>query len=74
MFSKTKQIQSINNGLRGWCHHHHFGGFDNGMVYMVPGLLVSDGIHLSQSRKRDFAVEFAGHIWQGFTLDLEGRE
>ncbi|KAK4826058.1 hypothetical protein QYF61_004173 [Mycteria americana] len=54
--------QSINSWLRGWCHRHRFGFFDNGMAYTAPGLLASDGIHLSQRGKRIFAQELAGLI------------
>jgi len=32
------------------------------MAYMAPGLLVSDGIHLSQRGKRVFAHKLAGLI------------
>ncbi|KAK4829284.1 hypothetical protein QYF61_002676 [Mycteria americana] len=48
--------------LRGWCHRHGFVFFDNGMAYTAPGLLASDGIHLSQRGKRIFAQELAGLI------------
>jgi len=36
--------------------------FDNGMAYMAPGLLASDGIHLSQRGKRVFAYKLAGLV------------
>ena len=36
-----------------------FGFFSNGVAYMAPGLLVSDGIHLSQRGKRIFAHKLA---------------
>ncbi|KAK4813943.1 hypothetical protein QYF61_003013 [Mycteria americana] len=38
------------------------GFFDNGMAYTAPGLLASDGIHLSQRGKRIFAQELAALI------------
>ena len=57
---RNRWAQSINTRLRGWCHHHSFGFFDNGMAYMAPGLPASGGIHLSQRGKRVFAHELAG--------------
>ncbi|KAK4816534.1 hypothetical protein QYF61_017735 [Mycteria americana] len=59
---RNRWTQSINTCLCGWCHHHKFGFFNNGMVYTAPGLLVSDGIHLYQRGKRVFAHELAGLI------------
>ena len=59
---RNSHIQSINTWLCGWCHHQNFGFFDNGMVYTAPGLLASDGIHLSPRGKRVFAHDLAGLI------------
>ncbi|KAK4826157.1 hypothetical protein QYF61_005730 [Mycteria americana] len=59
---KKQTDQSINTWLRGWCHCHNSGFFNNGMVYRAPGLLASNGIHLSQSGERVFAHELAGLI------------
>ena len=59
---RNRQTQSINTWLCGWCHHHSFGFFDNGMAYTAPGLLVSDGIQLSERGKRVFAHELVGLI------------
>jgi len=59
---RNRWTQSINAWLHGWCHQHNFGFFDNRMAYMAPGLLASDGIHLSQKGKRVFAQELAGLI------------
>jgi len=59
---RNSWAQSINTWLRGWCCHHHFGFFDNGMAYTAPGLLASNGSHLSQRGKRVFAQELAGLI------------
>ena len=39
-----------------------FSFFDNGMVYTAPGLLASDGNHLSQREKRVFAHKLVGLI------------
>jgi len=47
--------QSINTWLHGWCHHHNFGFFDNGMAYTAPDLLASNGSHPSQRGKSVFA-------------------
>jgi len=51
----NRRSQSTNMWFCGWCHCQSFGGFVNGMAYTAPGLLVSNGIHLSQSGKRVFA-------------------
>jgi len=51
----NRQTQSMNTWLHCWCHHHNFDFFDNGVAYTVPGLLVSNGSHLSQRGKRVFA-------------------
>jgi len=59
---RNRQAQSINMWLHGRCHHHSLGFFDNGMAYTAPGLLVSDGTHLSRGGKRVFAHELAGLI------------
>ncbi|KAK4830595.1 hypothetical protein QYF61_012021 [Mycteria americana] len=64
---RNRWTHSTNTRLHGWCHCHNFGFFDNGMVYMAPGLLASDGIHLSQRGKRVFAHELS------FKLDLKGK-
>jgi len=58
--ARNRQTQSINTWLRGWCHQHSFGFFDNGMAYTAPALLASNGI--SQRGKRIFAQELAGLI------------
>lgn len=42
------------------------------MVYTAPGLLVSDGIHLSQSGKSVFAHELVAFI-DSIRLDLKGE-
>jgi len=52
----------MNTWLRGWCHHHSFGFFDNGMAYTAAALLASNGSHLSQKGKRVFAQGLVGLI------------
>jgi len=59
---RNRCTQSTNTWLYGWCHGHNFWFFDNGMAYIAPGLLVTDGIHLSQSRKSVFAHKLVGLI------------
>ena len=59
---RNRWIQSINTWLCGWCRHHSFVLCDNGMAYAAPGLLASNGRHLSQRGKRVFAHELAGLI------------
>ncbi|KAJ7408139.1 hypothetical protein BTVI_60719 [Pitangus sulphuratus] len=59
---RNRWIQSINTWLHDWCHSQNFGFFDNGMDYMEPGLLNSDGIHHSQREKRVFGQGLAGLI------------
>ena len=59
---RNRKSQQINTWLRAWCHLQNFGGFDHGSVYTTPGLLATDGVHLSQRGKRIFAQELAGLI------------
>jgi len=59
---RNRWAQSINTWLCIWCLHHSFGFFDNGMAYTAPGLLVSDGIHLSQRGKKVFDHKLAGLV------------
>jgi len=59
---RNRCTQSTNTWLRAWCHGRNLGFFDNGRAYMAPGLLVTDGIHLSQSRKSVFAHKLVGLI------------
>lgn len=44
-----------------------YGFFDNGMFYMTQGLLVLDGIHLSQRGERGSLLRSL----RGFKLDLK---
>jgi len=59
---RNRYVQSINMWLCGWCHHHKFEFFKNGMVYMAPGLLASDGIQISRRGKSIFAYKLVGLI------------
>jgi len=52
--------QTQNTWLWAWCHWWDFQFFDNGLVYITPGLLVTDRVHLSQREKRILVQEFAG--------------
>jgi len=56
---RSRKSLSINIWLHGWCHHHCFVFFGNWMAYTVPGLLASEGIHLSQREKSIFAYKLA---------------
>ncbi|GAB0204069.1 mitochondrial enolase superfamily member 1 [Grus japonensis] len=67
---KKRRTQSIKTWLHVYCHCHNFGFFNNGMAYMAPGLMNSDGIHLSQRGKRVFAQELVGFI-ESFKLALK---
>jgi len=60
--ARNRWTQSINTRLHSSCHHHNFEVFDNGMAYMAPGLLGSNGIHCSQRGKRVFAQELVGLV------------
>jgi len=42
------------------------------MAYTAPGLLTSDGIHLSQRGKGAFCSGACGSHWQGFKVDVKG--
>ena len=44
----ARKTQVMNNWLRGWCQGRNLGVFDHGAVYSAPGLLSTDGTHLSQ--------------------------
>jgi len=59
---RNRWIQSINTWLHGWCHQQNSGFFNNEMVYTAPGLLLLDGIVLSQRRKGVCAHELVGLI------------
>lgn len=51
--------QQINSWLQGWCLQQDFEFFNQEFIYRTLGLLATDRIHLSQSRKRILAQELA---------------
>ena len=57
---RNRWTQSINIGLRGWCHQHRSGFSDSWMAYTALGLLASDEIQLSQRGKRLLFQELVG--------------
>jgi len=59
---RNRRSQQINTWLQVWCHNQNLGFFDHGSVYMAPGLLATDGLHLSQKGKRILVQELAGLI------------
>jgi len=59
---RGRKTHLINKWLRDWCHRWNFVFFDHGEVYTAPGLLVTDGLQLSQRGKRILAHELAGLI------------
>jgi len=56
---RNSRSQQINTWLQAWCHRQNLGFVDHGSVYMAPGLLATDGVHLSQKGKRILAQELA---------------
>lgn len=63
----SRSIRSSVNGIA------EFWGFDCGLVYTTSGLLVIDGIHLSQRGKRIFTQELTGLIKRALNyLSKEG--
>ena len=59
---RNSKSHQINTCLRAWCHQQSLGFFDLGSVYITPGLLVTDGLHLSQKGKRILAQELVGSL------------
>jgi len=59
---RGRKIHLINRWLREWCHWSNFGFFDHGEVYTAPGLLVTEGVQLSQRGKRILGHKLAGLI------------
>ena len=49
---KNRKAYLTNIWLRGWCHGRNFGFFDPGEVFLVSGLMATDGSHLSQRGNR----------------------
>jgi len=62
IIERDRRTHLINRWLRDWCHQWNFGFFDHGEVYTALGLLVTDGVQLSQRGKRILAHELAGLI------------
>jgi len=50
---RNRRSQQINTWLQDWCHRQNLGFFDLGSVYLAPGLLAIDGVHLSQKGEED---------------------
>jgi len=60
---RNRRSQQINTWLQAWSHRQNMVFFfDHGSVYMAPGLLATDGVHLSQKGKRILAQGTAGLI------------
>lgn len=52
----------FNTWLWDWCHWQNFVFFNHGLLYTSPGLLTSNGMHLSQKGKRVFVQGVARQI------------
>ena len=50
---RGRKTHLIDRWLRCWCCQWNFGFFDHGEVYTAPGLLVTDGVWLSQKGEKD---------------------
>ena len=59
---RGRKTHLINTWLRDWCRWWNFGFFYHGEVYMALGLLVTDGVQLSQRGKKILGHELAGLI------------
>jgi len=59
---RGRKTHLINRVLRDWCCRWNYDFFDHGEVYMAPGLLATDGVHLSQRGKRILTHELEGLI------------
>jgi len=59
-----RKTHLVNRWLRDRCHRSNFGFFYHREVYTAPGLLVTDGVQLSQSGKRILAHKLQGS-WRG---------
>lgn len=53
---RNRQTQNINMWLLSWCYQKNFPFLDSEKVYTTLGLLVPDGMYLSQGGERDFCV------------------
>jgi len=52
----------IHTWLQSWCHQQNFGFLDLGMIYTTPGLLMPNGMCLSQKKKGIFVQVLVGLI------------
>ena len=59
---RGRKTHLVNRWLRDWCCWRNFYCSDRGEVYTAPGLLVRDGVRLSQRGKRILAHELVGLI------------
>jgi len=59
---RDRKTHLMNRWLRHWCRQWNFGFFDHDEVYRATGLLVTDGVQMSQRGKRILAHELAGLI------------
>ena len=71
---RGKKTHLINRWLRVWCHQSDFGFFDHGELYTAPGLLVTDGVQLSQRGKMFLAHELEGLIKRALNKVRRGKE
>ena len=53
---RNRKSQQINTWLQASCHQQNLGFFDHGSVYRTPGLLVTDGVHLSSKGEKDLCT------------------
>ena len=58
-YRRTKQM---NLWLQDWCYRQGFGFFKHGLVYRMPDLLASDGMHLSQRGKGSWGRSELGSV------------
>lgn len=60
----SRKMQTLNKWLKSWCCQRNFGFFNQEAVYSAPGLMATDGSHLSLSGKQILAqkLELAGLV------------
>jgi len=63
----------VNRWLRDWYHRWNFCFFAHREVYMAQGLLATDGVQLSQWRKRILGHELAGFIERPVSYVQRGK-
>jgi len=61
---RKRVSEQINTWLQAWCHRQNLGFFDLGSVYVAPGLLATEGVHLLQKGKRILAQELTRLIYR----------